>query len=158
MLRQVHPDLSPEWFVAAHRIEPWIFQLASAPKLLDMIERQIGPNITFWSLHLPCKPPHTGRAVPWHQDAKEWNLSGDFSASIWRRVVIFRYLAADEEIGAGTYHDYRTNEPFRASVLPGPRPGRERQGTAAQSILNAASLSTWLHHLQSSNERCRLVI
>ena len=82
MLRQVHPDLAPEWIVAAHRIEPWIFQLASAPKLLDMIERQIGPNITFWSSHLLCKPPHTGRDVPWHQDAKEWNLSGDFGASI----------------------------------------------------------------------------
>ena len=195
MLRQLHPDLSPEWIVAAHRIEPWMFQLASAPKLLDMIERQIGPNITFWSSHLLCKPPHTGRDVPWHQDAKEWNLSGNFGASIWiplddvdtasgtmsiipgwhrkgalrqiqrgtarddfladidpaelpddlaevsvtyhlragqaaihhvmmphsstpntsahwRRVLIFRYLAADGELGPGTYHDYRTNAPF----------------------------------------------
>ena len=197
--------------------------LASAPKLLDMIERQIGPNITFWSSHLLCKPPHTGRDVPWHQDAKEWNLSGNFGASIWiplddvdtasgtmsiipgwhrkgalrqiqrgtarddfladidpaelpddlaevsvtyhlragqaaihhvmmphsstpntsehwRRVLIFRYLAADGELGPGTYHDYRTNAAVRASVLPGPRPRRERQGPAAQSILSPVRL------------------
>lgn len=30
----------------------------------------------------------------------------------WRRVLIFRYLAADGELGPGTYYDYRTNEPF----------------------------------------------
>ena len=30
----------------------------------------------------------------------------------WRRVLIFRCLDADRELGPGTYHDYRTNEPF----------------------------------------------
>ena len=195
MVRQLHEDIAPEWIIASHRLEPWVFELATEPKILDMIERQIGPNITFWSSHLLCKPPRTGREVPWHQDAREWNLSGNFGASIWipfddvdaasgtmsiipgwhrkgalkqiprgderddfsadidptefpddlekmavtynlkagqaaihhvmtphnstpntsnhwRRVLIFRYLAADGGFGPSTYYDYRTNEPF----------------------------------------------
>ena len=30
----------------------------------------------------------------------------------WRRVLIFRYLAADADFVPGTYYDYRTNEAF----------------------------------------------
>ena len=195
MLRQLHQDISPEWIVATHRLEPWVFALATEPKILDMIERQIGPNITFWSSHLLCKPPRTGRDVPWHQDAREWKMSGNYGASVWipfddvdaasgtmsiipgwhrkgalrqiprgdkrddfyadidpeefpedlariavtynlkagqaaihhvmtphnstpnksdhwRRVLIFRYLAADADFVPGTYYDYRTNEAF----------------------------------------------
>ena len=27
MLRQLHQDISPEWIVASHRLEPWVFEL-----------------------------------------------------------------------------------------------------------------------------------
>jgi len=196
MLQELHPEISPEWIIAGHRMERWIWDLATDSRILDMIERQIGPNITFWSSHLLCKPPHAGRVVPWHQDAMEWgNVNGNFGCSIWipfddvdvesgtmtilpgqhnkgplpqvprggerddfyadidpaafpenldevtvdyvlkagqcaihhvmtphtsmpnksdrwRRVLIFRYIAPDGQLGSSTYYDYRTNEPF----------------------------------------------
>lgn len=196
MLAQLHSDIAPEWIIGSHQSERWVWDLATHPKLLDMIERQIGPNITFWSSHLLCKPPRTGLSVPWHQDAMEWNVKGSFSASIWiplddvddqsgtmsilpgwhkkgplpqipragdarddfdadidpkalpenldemtvtyhlkagqpaihhvmmphnstpnrsdrwRRVMIFRYIAPDGELGEQTYYNYRTNEAF----------------------------------------------
>lgn len=196
MLDQLHANISPEWIIAGHCLERWIWELATETKILDMIERQIGPNIVFWSSHLLCKPPGQGRVVPWHQDAREWpNVIGNFGASVWipfddvdndsgtmtilpgwhnkeplpqiprggdrddfyadidpaafpenldeikvdyvlqagqaaihhvmtphtsmpnsssrwRRVLIFRYIASDGELGPGTYYDYRTNEPF----------------------------------------------
>ena len=30
----------------------------------------------------------------------------------WRRVLVFRYIAADGELAPSTYYNYRTNEPF----------------------------------------------
>ena len=84
MLDQCHPDIPSDAIIGTHMIEHWVWTLATYPKILDMIERQIGPNITFWSSHLIAKPPHTGRPVPWHQDGVEWtNVNGDFGASVW---------------------------------------------------------------------------
>ena len=84
MLEQLHPETAPDAIIGTHLIERWVWDLATHPRLLDMIERQIGPDITFWSSHLIAKPPHTGRPVPWHQDGVEWtNVNGKFGASIW---------------------------------------------------------------------------
>ena len=83
MIRRIHPDVTPDTMVGTHQQEPWVFELATQPKLLDMIERQIGPDILLWSTHLLCKPPRTGQLVPWHQDAPYWNIQGAFSAGAW---------------------------------------------------------------------------
>lgn len=84
MFEQLHPDIAPDAIIATHLVERWVWELATHPAILDMIEKQIGPNITFWSSHLIAKPPNTGRPVPWHQDGVEWtNVNGNFGASIW---------------------------------------------------------------------------
>ena len=84
MIEHLHPEIVPDAIIATHLVERWVWNLATQPRILDMIERQIGPNITFWSSHLIAKPPHTGRPVPWHQDGVEWtNVNGRFGASIW---------------------------------------------------------------------------
>lgn len=84
MLGQLHPDIPSDAIIGTHLIEDWVWELATHPAVLDMVERQIGPNITFWSSHLIAKPPHTGRPVPWHQDGVEWtNVNGKFGASVW---------------------------------------------------------------------------
>src|SRR5687767_2728134 len=68
------PDLPADRIISAHQQERWLFNLATEPALLDMIERQIGPNIVLWSSHLVCKPPKSGTHVPWHQDTPYWNI------------------------------------------------------------------------------------
>lgn len=201
MFGELHPEIASDAIIGTHLIERWVWDLATHPAILDMIEKQIGPNITFWSSHLIAKPPHTGRPVPWHQDGVEWtNVNGNFGASIWiafddvseasgtmavvpgghargalprvqyederrspamgvfkwdmdlselplnldeikvyydleagqaaihdvmmphesgpnasdiwRRAMVFRYIAPDGELGGSTYYDYRTNEPL----------------------------------------------
>ena len=83
MLDNLQPGRSPEDMISCHHQERWIFDLANEPKLLDMIERQIGPDIVIWSSHLLAKPPRTGNHVPWHQDQPYWDLDGELAAGLW---------------------------------------------------------------------------
>ncbi len=107
MIGQLHPDLQPDEIFSAHQMEPWLMELISAPALLDIVEKAIGPNIVVWSSHLICKPPQTGRAIPWHQDATYWNIAGKMT-SIW--------LALDDvDDGNGTMYvlpGYHTGKPL----------------------------------------------
>lgn len=84
MIGQLNPDFSPDMMIGAHQLgEQWMCDLATEPELLDVLARHIGPDIVLWASHLLCKPPRTGRPVPWHQDAPYWNISGPFSGSVW---------------------------------------------------------------------------
>jgi hypothetical protein len=83
MMAQLEPGRKPDEIYSAHQQELWLFELATQPRLLDMMERHIGPDIVLWSSHLICKQPHTGRAVPWHQDAPYWNVSGKLPGAVW---------------------------------------------------------------------------
>ncbi len=62
--------------------ERWVWEIATDPKVLDMVERQIGPNIVLWHTDLLIKEPRTGRSIPWHQDQPYWNVSPPVS-SLW---------------------------------------------------------------------------
>ncbi len=83
MLARLQPGRNPEEILSAHQQEPWLWELATHPRLLDMVEKQIGPNIVFWASQCLCKPPRSGRSVPWHQDAPYWNISGKLAGGIW---------------------------------------------------------------------------
>ena len=63
-----HPNIGSDEIYSAHQQERWLLEIAASAPLLDAIEAQIGPDIVLWSTHLICKPPRTGRAIPWHQD------------------------------------------------------------------------------------------
>jgi len=82
MISGLHPSLKPDEIYSAHHQEEWLLRIAAAKPLLDIIEYQVGPNIVLWSTHLICKPPRTGRAVPWHQDQPYWNTT-KLAGSVW---------------------------------------------------------------------------
>ena len=82
MLEVLHPDLAPYEIYSAHQLEPWLLDLSSCNGLLDPVERVLGPDIVLWSTHLICKPPGSGRHIPWHQDGTYWNVAGRMT-SIW---------------------------------------------------------------------------
>ncbi len=59
------------------------FGYATRPEILDCIEALIGPNIVFWGSQVFCKPAHTGRKIPWHQDGKYWPMRPLATVSAW---------------------------------------------------------------------------
>jgi len=83
MLADLQPGRDPADMVSTHSIDRWVWDLAMEPKILDMVEAQIGRNIVLWSTHMLCKPPNSGIAVPWHQDAPYWNVGGPLPAGLW---------------------------------------------------------------------------
>lgn len=78
----------PEYIMAIHVFEPFFMGLASQPRLLDMLESVMGPDIALISTHLLCKPPGDGHPVAWHQD-------GAFAA-IEPMSLVTMYLALDD--------------------------------------------------------------
>jgi non-heme Fe2+,alpha-ketoglutarate-dependent halogenase len=46
-----------------------IYDLCTEPRILDLVEDIVGPNIVCWASHFFCKMPNDVRSVPWHQDA-----------------------------------------------------------------------------------------
>lgn len=84
MVSELHPECTPEEMICPHQQgDRWVWDLGTEPRLLDMIERQIGPNIILWSSHALAKSPHTGIEVPWHQDAPYWNIGGPLAGAVW---------------------------------------------------------------------------
>lgn len=58
-------------------------ELATHPRVLDIVEALIGPNILLWTSTYIIKEPHTPTHVSWHQDLTYWGLSGDDQVSMW---------------------------------------------------------------------------
>lgn len=83
LMERLHPDRPPEMILSAHVQDRWLFELATEPKLLDLIEAHIGPNLLLWNSHLVCKPPAGGRSIPWHQDETYFNNKGRYPPTIW---------------------------------------------------------------------------
>lgn len=83
MLERLQPGRATDEIIGAHEQEPWIWNLATQPEVLDLIERQVGGDILFWSSHLICKAPHSGRGIPWHQDAPYWNVTAKLPCGVW---------------------------------------------------------------------------
>jgi hypothetical protein len=82
MLQELHPSLKSTEIYSAHQQERWILDILTAKPLLDIIEKEIGPDIVLWSSQMLCKQPRSGKAIPWHQDLTYWNIGGR-TTSIW---------------------------------------------------------------------------
>lgn len=56
---------------------------ASQPGILDLVEQLIGPDVILWGSQVFCKPPVTGKAIPWHQDGQYWPIRPLATCSVW---------------------------------------------------------------------------
>jgi len=62
------------WNLQAHLLADWIYELCVSPKLLDVVEQVIGPNIMIQSADIFIKPANGIKHINWHQDANYWGL------------------------------------------------------------------------------------
>eukprot|EP01134_Creolimax_fragrantissima_P000405 CFRG0405T1 len=74
VINNLHSSVHPEWVMSLHQClnsaNNWMWHLATEKKLLDFVERHLGPNIVLYSTQLAYKPPGHGRYIPWHQDGE----------------------------------------------------------------------------------------
>jgi len=58
----------------AHYLLPFVYQVATAPRLLDPVESILGPDLLLWSAEFFIKGAHSDKIVSWHQDLTYWGL------------------------------------------------------------------------------------
>ena len=56
---------------------------ARHPRILDMVEQVLGPDLVLWITRILCKPAGEGREVPWHQDGEYWPMRPLETCSVW---------------------------------------------------------------------------
>lgn len=72
--------------VDRHFEEPFIWELATHPKILDCAECLLGPNILLLATHFFCKYGPEEKFVAWHQDATYWGLEPPRTLTVWYAV------------------------------------------------------------------------
>ncbi|MGH8620267.1 MAG: phytanoyl-CoA dioxygenase family protein [Burkholderiales bacterium] len=77
------PQGDIKWRGAAYTFLPWVEALVRHPKVLDVVEDVIGPDIlVFWSTFF-IKEPGTPAFTAWHQDATYFGLEPYEHVTAW---------------------------------------------------------------------------
>ena len=83
-LRKERPeDAAVAFSFNPHYLLPWLYDLARHPRILDKVERALGPDILVWSSGFFSKKPHDPSYVSWHQDSTYWGLEPPDIVSAW---------------------------------------------------------------------------
>jgi ectoine hydroxylase-related dioxygenase (phytanoyl-CoA dioxygenase family) len=61
-------DRAVQQIAEPHEIDGTWMDLAADPRILDLVEALIGPNILLYYSMLMMKPARSGAPAPWHQD------------------------------------------------------------------------------------------
>lgn len=86
-LTRKYPDLRPEHFHhPLIRNDAFWARLVSDPRLVDIAEFFLGPDLACFTAHYICKPPYNGQPVLWHQDGAYWALEPMEALTVWLAV------------------------------------------------------------------------
>lgn len=146
-----------------------IWDICNEPRILDLVEDMLGPNIICWASHFFCKLPFDRKTVPWHQDAVYWHLAPARTVTVWLAID-----DADDENSAMEFlpgtHDrgvlaWRKPEGDVVSVLDREIIGLSDLGDSVSNSLNAGQISLHADMLahgsrpnDSSRRRCGLTL
>lgn len=87
-----NPDIMPDRLMNPHLNQgkpygvhghPAFHNLVHDPRIIDMAEAVMGPDLILLFTHLFCKPADSARIVPWHQDGPFWPVTPMASCTIW---------------------------------------------------------------------------
>ncbi|PCC68480.1 Ectoine hydroxylase-related dioxygenase, phytanoyl-CoA dioxygenase (PhyH) family [Nannocystis exedens] len=82
-----YPELSPEHLHhPLMRDDAFWTSLVTDPRLVDIAEGFLGPDIACFTAHYICKPARTGMAVLWHQDGAYWQLDPMEALTVWLAI------------------------------------------------------------------------
>lgn len=59
------------------------YELATHPRLLDLVEAILGPNVLLYNVGYIIKEPNTPGYTSWHQDLTYWGFDSDDIVSAW---------------------------------------------------------------------------
>lgn len=97
--------------------------LATHPRVLDVVEALIGPDVLLYDVGYIIKEPHTESHVSWHQDLTFWGLSDDTQVSLWLALSPATEVSGCMRMVPGSHTDgamdHRTTEDTANVLLQG---------------------------------------
>ena len=87
----------------AHTILTSPYEIATNKKVLDIVEKLIGPNILLYNVTYIIKEPHSLSHVSWHQDLTYWGLSHDDQVSMWLALSPANEVSGCMRMQAGSH-------------------------------------------------------
>lgn len=63
-----------------------LWDVARHPRILDLVEDIVGPDILCWATAILSKAPNDPKRVPWHQDAGFWSLAPARTVTVWLAI------------------------------------------------------------------------
>ena len=106
-----------------HFDHQFIWDLATHPKIVDVIEALIGPDVMLLATHFFCKYGPRDKFVAWHQDVTYWGLEPPDAITAW-------YAIDDSDTGNGCMQ-----------VIPGSHQrGIQEHGTSERQATCSASI------------------
>ncbi|WP_428927738.1 phytanoyl-CoA dioxygenase family protein [Marinibacterium sp. SX1] len=76
-------QLSTATNAKAHLLFPFLWDIVQDPRIVDHVERILGPDILCWGSSFFAKEPGSASVVPWHQDGTCWGLDAPRALTAW---------------------------------------------------------------------------
>ena len=74
---------SLHYFNKVHTVMRSPYELATHPRLLDIVAMILGPDIVLYNVTYIIKEPNSRTFVSWHQDLTYWGFDGSDQVSAW---------------------------------------------------------------------------
>lgn len=72
-----------KWRTMPYLILPWAAKLARDPRILDIVEDLLGPDILIYTSTFFIKEPHSPTIAAWHQDSTYYGLEPKEVVTVW---------------------------------------------------------------------------
>jgi len=122
-----------------------IWDLATAPTILDYVEDLIGPNIVCWATHYFCKMPGDPKGVSWHQDCSYWPLTPSKTVTVWLAIdnvdVVNGCMRVIPRSHLHGHLKFRESDLSEHNVLSQTIEGAEKFGPPADIQMKAGEIS-----------------
>ena len=135
------------------------YELAINPKILDLVENIIGPNILLYNVTFIIKEPKTHAHVSWHQDLTYWGLSHDDQVSVWLALSDVSYLSGAMQMIPGSHKvgkmDHKLINDKNNVLLQGQTVENVKEENAVVCSLKPGQVSLhhgWTLHTSKSND------
>jgi ectoine hydroxylase-related dioxygenase (phytanoyl-CoA dioxygenase family) len=77
------PEADIKWRTQPHALLPWYADLVRNPRILDVVEDVIGPDILVWTATFFIKEAHSPTFAAWHQDSTYFGLEPHEQVTAW---------------------------------------------------------------------------
>jgi hypothetical protein len=72
-----------KWRTMPYLLMPWAAALARDPRILDVVEDLLGPDLLIYTSTFFIKEPHSPTIAAWHQDSTYYGLEPKEEVTVW---------------------------------------------------------------------------